>query len=155
MNTKKISLISSALAFIPMIAAAQTRMNLGNFIWVLIGYLNLLLVLIMAVAFVMFVWNVVLYFIRPVEGAKRAEAGKYVMYSLIGFFVILSFWGLVNILQNTFNVDNVSNRSTWEQFLNIFPGGGGGGGSSVNRPYDAGLTSPPQSYDEAIRRGNR
>jgi hypothetical protein len=38
--------------------------------------------------------------------SAKKEAGLYVMWSVIGFFVMLSFWGLVNILMNSFKLDN-------------------------------------------------
>jgi len=55
----------------------------------------------------MFVWNVYKYFIAGSDNAEsKKEAGLYVMWSLAGFFVILSFWGLVAILTNTFKLEN-------------------------------------------------
>ncbi len=82
------------------------------------SYMNKFLLLLMGFAVLMFVWNVVMYFIRPSEG-DRAEGSKYIMWSLIGFFVILSMWGLVNVLTGTFNLDN--KPASWGQYFNIFP----------------------------------
>lgn len=94
--------------------------NLAGVIGVAIGYLNLGLVLLMAVAVIIFVWNVIKYFIISTE--NRKEAGNYVLYSVIGFFVILSLWGLVNILSHSFGIGNTSNQSqTWQSLSNLFP----------------------------------
>ena len=67
--------------------------NLSYIMQLVTAYFNDFLVLVMAVAVVLFVFNVVKYFMMP--GADRKEAGNYVMYSVLGFFVILAFWGLV------------------------------------------------------------
>lgn len=90
----------------PIIASASVN-NLRELIDLIILYFNYGIFLIMGLATVMFVFNVFKYFIYSGDdaGAKK-EAGLYVMYSLIGFFVILSFWGLVNILMNTFSLNS-------------------------------------------------
>mgnify|MGYP005608003897 CR=1 FL=1 len=78
----------------------QTR-NLKGLVALFTEYLNIAIGLIIALSVVTFIWHVYLYFFTEKE---KTEAGKYVMYSVIGFFVMLSFWGLVAILSNTFNL---------------------------------------------------
>jgi len=105
---------------IPAIAFAATNQKLSDVITTIVGYLSDALFLLMAIAVVAFVWQVIRYFILPNE--DRKNAGLYVMYSLIGFFVILSLWGIVNILGNTFGIGNASNQpGSWSNFSNIFP----------------------------------
>ncbi len=74
-----------------------------------IGYFNVALILLMSLAVLAFTYNVVRYFVLS-DSPDKKEASQYVMYSVIGFFVILSLWGIVNILSNTFGgLDNSSN----------------------------------------------
>ena len=115
------ALIVAVSLFTPVAAfAASNGRTLGTVAVTVAGLLNTALFLIMAFALVAFVFFVVRYFI--VSEANRAQAAPYVMYSLIGFFVILSFWGLVNILQNTFGLKNEDNRpASWTSFTNLFP----------------------------------
>ncbi|MES3031348.1 MAG: pilin [Patescibacteria group bacterium] len=68
-----------------------------------IEYLNIAIYLIIGLAIVTFVWNVYRYFFTEKD---KTEAGLYVMYSVIGFFVILSFWGLVAILRNSLKLND-------------------------------------------------
>lgn len=75
---------------------------------VVMEYLRLAIYLIIALAVLTFVWNVYRYFFTEKD---KKEAGMYVLYSTIGFFVILSLWGLVNILTNSFKLDN--NQPNW------------------------------------------
>jgi hypothetical protein len=93
--------------------------DLRYIIGIIIGYFNQALALLMGVALIIFVWYVIQYFIKPNEDRKNASS--YVMWSLIGFFVILSFWGLVNILQNTFGLQNERNAPSWSNISNLFP----------------------------------
>lgn len=110
-------------------------MTLSDLVWIIIGYLNQALFLLMGVAIVMFVFYVIRLFMVP-SSDDRTEAKNYVLYSVIGFFVILSFWGLVNILQNTFGLQNSRNRpSTWASFSNLFPSGSSYQNQNYNQPY--------------------
>jgi hypothetical protein len=105
---KKIILKSAIIigATTPLLAFAQQK-NLAYLVAIAVQYLGYAVYLIMGLAIVMFVWNVYKYFIAGGDNAeKKGEAGMYVMWSVIGFFVILSFWGLVNILTNTIRLDN-------------------------------------------------
>lgn len=84
-----------------------------------IGYLNSILFLLMALAIIIFIWYVIQYFIKPNE--DRKDANSYIMYSVIGFFVILSIWGIVRIVQNTFNIRNIGSTPTFGEIQNLFP----------------------------------
>ena len=94
--------------------------TLSTLSYLIVGYLNQALFVLMAIAIVMFVIYIIKYFIKA--DADRKAAGLYVLYSIIGFFVILSVWGIVNILSNTFGLSNtVNNPQSWANFVNIFP----------------------------------
>lgn len=117
---KKINYISIIIATgFPLFTFAATSMKLSDLIGKIIGYLNLALELMMGLAVVFFVWNVIHYYIQP-GSIKKSEAGQYVMWSLIGFFIILSLWGLVNILISTFDLGTGS-PSSWTGINNLFP----------------------------------
>lgn len=124
-NIYKVGLPVFALAF-PMLAFAAGK-TLRDIIDIIIKYLSVGIALIISLAVVTFIWNVYRYFFYETE--KRKEAGLYVLYSTIGFFVILSLWGLVAILTNTFNLDN--NQPAW-------PFGAGGGGTTGGTTFPNG-----------------
>jgi len=95
----------SLLALSPIIVFAEQK-NLSTLVNLILKYFQSAIYLIIGLAVVMFVWNVFRYFIANGDEANKTEAGKYVMWSVIGFFVVLSFWGIVNILINTLELDN-------------------------------------------------
>ena len=118
--SKKYILAAFSITSLPALAFAATSQTFGGVITDIIGYLNQVLFLLMALAVLMFVWYIIQYFIKPNE--DRAGARDYVLYSIIGFFVILSMWGIVNILNNTFGVDNASNKpASLNNLNNLFP----------------------------------
>ena len=77
----------------------------ANFVLYLI---NVALVpLIFAVAFIVFIWGVYTYFILGGGNSEKREEGRsFIIYSLIGFFIMLSVWGLVNLITFTFGFQN-------------------------------------------------
>lgn len=77
---------------------------LGGLINAIIYFINTVLVpLVLALAFLMFVWGVFNYFIAGgASEEKRQEGQKFVLWSVIAFAVIFSVWGLVALLMNSF-----------------------------------------------------
>ncbi len=69
------------------------------------GILAPIVVLLVGAAVVIFIYGIILKIFS--EGGEKAEEGKqYMFWGIIGLFVMISMWGLVNILQGTFRLDN-------------------------------------------------
>lgn len=63
---------------------------------------NILVPILMAIAFIVFIYGAYKYFIyNAANESEKAEGRKFVMWGIIGFVVILSVWGLVNIVKET------------------------------------------------------
>lgn len=66
---------------------------------------GLLAPILLAVAFLSFLWGVYNYFILGAENSDKISEGRsFVIWAVIGFVVIFSLWGLVGIAANTFNL---------------------------------------------------
>ncbi|MDO8623872.1 MAG: pilin [bacterium] len=80
----------------------------------IVFFINVVLVpLLMAVAFVVFLWGVFNYFIWNADSEDKRKEGKYfVMYGIVGFVIIISLWGLVNVGVDLLNLDTGSRPST-------------------------------------------
>ena len=106
---KKAILVSAGASFLlPLLAAAQTLNNLSDVGSVIIDIINNILVpVLFAIAFIVFIWGAFLTFILGANSDDVKERGKNLMlWGLIGFFVMVSVWGLVNILTGTFQLGN-------------------------------------------------
>ena len=93
----------------PLFAAAQSGINMSAITPYSSGILNLInsvfVPLLFAVAFLYFIYGVYKYFILGATEEKMREEGRnFVLWSVIGFAVILSVWGLVAVVGNTFNL---------------------------------------------------
>jgi hypothetical protein len=115
---------------------ACTTYNLACLVSKFIQYLEVAIMLIISLAVVSFIWNVYRYFFSSDTGAeKKKEAGLYVMYSVLGFFIILSFWGLVAVLANTLNLPNA--QPSW-----FFGGNSGLNTNTTYSPNNGSLGKP-------------
>ncbi len=102
---KKIALVVStvALALLPAVSFAQT-FNQGNqFSQYLNGFIafinNTLVPLVFGLAFLVFIWGVFKYFILGGgDEGKREEGRSLMLYAIIGFVLMVSVWGIVNLL---------------------------------------------------------
>ncbi len=106
---KIIALTSGVLtAFaVPLVSLAQatTFEGIGTLI---ISVINTVLVpVIFALAFIVFLWGAFDVFILGANSEEVKEKGKNLMlWGLIGFFVMVSIWGLVNILTSSVVLTN-------------------------------------------------
>jgi len=80
-------------------AAATDFKSLVNKI---IENINYLMVLVVGLAVFVFIWGIFKYFVAGANEKKVEEARNVLIYGLLGIFIMLSVWGLVNILINTF-----------------------------------------------------
>lgn len=70
------------------------------------GMLRPITYLIITLAIVIFLWGV-FKFIRA-EGDDKQSGRDFMLWGIIGLFVMLSVWGLVNVLRNTFNLNDAT-----------------------------------------------
>lgn len=96
------TLAAFALPFVSFAQQIRDITGVGNFI---ISTINDVLVpVLFAVAFIVFVWGAFSTFILGANSEETKEKGKNLMlYGLIGFFVMVSVWGLVGILTGSVN----------------------------------------------------
>lgn len=89
---------------LPLLASAQAINDLSDVGSTLISIINDIIVpVLFAVAFIVFIWGAFKTFILGANSEDVKEQGKNLMlWGLIGFFVMVSVWGLVNILTGTF-----------------------------------------------------
>jgi Type IV secretion system pilin len=72
----------------------------------IIGAVNIVVVpLIFAFAFLVFIWGVVNYFfLNKGDETKRAEGKQFVFWGILGMVLLFSVWGFVNLLLSTLGI---------------------------------------------------
>lgn len=97
--------LSSALVA-PVIVSAASFRSLEDGIQSILDIINLLIPLIIGLAILYFLWGVLQYVTKGNEKEGREEAKWIMIWGIIAIFVMVSVWGLVNILHKTFGLDN-------------------------------------------------
>ncbi|HYF29209.1 MAG TPA: pilin [Candidatus Paceibacterota bacterium] len=95
---------------LPLFASAQSSIDdnpLAKFLRAIIEFINDIVVpLVFALAFVAFLWGIFQYFILGgADEEKRAEGRSFAIWGIIAFFVMVSIWGIVNLLVSSFSFD--------------------------------------------------
>ena len=106
---KALALVTGSITVLalPIVASAQVRnlSDAGSFIINTIN--NILVPVLFAIAFIVFLWGAFTTFILGASDEETSKKGKNLMlWGLIGFFVMISIWGLVNILTGTISFGN-------------------------------------------------
>ncbi len=78
---------------------------------VVIQIVNPLILLLAAVAFVLFIWGVFTFIRQAGDESKRIEGRQAIMWGLIGLVVIFGAYGIINIATKSFNLDPVTKIS--------------------------------------------
>lgn len=102
---KKLAYLGTSFA-LPLLAFAAITdvQSLGQTVLDIIN--EVLVPIVFAIAFIVFIWGVFQYFIQGGSDEEAKEKGKSLMlWGLIGFFLMVSVWGLVNILVGTFDLN--------------------------------------------------
>lgn len=97
-----------------------------GFVNVAINIFSQFTALLIGLGVFVIIWGLFLYITKTNDPEKRQEGMRFVAYGIFGVFIMISFWGFVNILKNTF----------------VLPSGSGLGGSGQN-------TDPRSEFVEA------
>lgn len=79
----------------------------------IIDIINKLLVpLLFAISFITFLYGVAKTYILS-NGEKAEEGHKLILWGIIGFVVMVSLWGLVNVVSGAFGLGNTGPINSW------------------------------------------
>jgi zinc transporter ZupT len=93
-----------AILAIPVMAAPNNLRDVINDVF-LGGIIRPLVPFLIGLAVVIFIYGVITTILA--EGGEKKEDGKkFMFWGIIGIFVMVSVWGLVAILKNTFKLEN-------------------------------------------------
>jgi hypothetical protein len=121
---KKFGIMASSVLALPFSVAAQVTAkptDLNGIILFIKQLLNVALPIIIAAAVVWFVWSMFQIFLAGEED-KKAKAKTNALYGIIAIFLMVSVWGLVNILTRTAGLNNNSIENGNTDPLRLVPG---------------------------------
>lgn len=80
--------------------------QLWDILFLILDILSVVVVLLIALAVVFFLYGILKYITSGGDEERRKEGSKLMLFGIIGLFVMISFWGIVKILVNTFDLDD-------------------------------------------------
>lgn len=113
------SILTGALAFLPLVALAQFG-EISTFVAKISQFINSTLIpLVFGIALLVFIWGVFKAFILGGADASSREEGQQLMlWAIIGFVLMVSVFGIVNMIANGLgfggkeNIENIPNVPT-------------------------------------------
>jgi len=85
----------------------------------IVGVLNLLIWLLVGVGLLVFIWGILKYIASGGDMEKAKEGRRFMILGIIGLAVMLSVWGLVNIITNTLELDSDAPPTPTSRLIDI------------------------------------
>lgn len=111
--------------------------GLWGVLFVVMDILSHVVLLLISFAVIFFLYGVLKYITAGGDAEKMKEYKNMMIYGIVSLFIMVSFWGVVNILRNTFDLeDNYVPEIPYfyEYGGGYYGGSGGSGGSGDNLP---------------------
>ena len=99
-------LLTVAASFFPLVAFAQAITDVNSLTYKLTNIGNVVIEVLIAFAVIYIIFQAIRFIMKGDSPEDRKTIGNGLMWGIVGLFVILSIWGLVRILTNTFRTDN-------------------------------------------------
>ena len=97
-----------ALTAFPALAAAQSIGGVLGLLAQAEDLINRIIPFIIALAVLWFLVGIFRFITNVGDPEKRKEATGMILWGVVGLFVMVSVWGLVNILVRSVNLDNTA-----------------------------------------------
>jgi len=95
------SAVALVVALMPSIAGAVTFLDTLNLVNTVLGAL---IPIAISLALVVFFFGLVKYIFKLGNEDQQKEAMRLMIWGVIAIFVMVSIWGIIGLLQNTFKV---------------------------------------------------
>ena len=81
-------------------------MNLQGVLEIFGDLINLATPIVVALALLFFFWGLATYILNANDEKARKEARAKMIYGLIALFLMVSVWGIINVIRDTFDLDD-------------------------------------------------
>jgi TM2 domain-containing membrane protein YozV len=102
---KKI-LASLSVIVTPALLFAQDFSSIDNALDTVSDFINRLIPFLIGLAVLFFIYGLIKFVSAGGDPGKQEEARNTIIWGIIIIFVMVSVWGLVNVLVNTFGLEN-------------------------------------------------
>ena len=111
-------LLSLTLLLTPTVTFAAPR-NFSELVMVFVNLINIAIPILIALAVLGFFWGVTQYILSASDSTKVEEARKLMIWGIIALFVMVSVWGILRVLSNTFLDSGVDRSPPFERLIEV------------------------------------
>ena len=91
----------------------QLLINFRDFI------INPAILLIFTAGFFLFVWGLVQFLLNLDQGGENEDGKKHILWGIVGMFIMASVYGILALLDNTFDLGAFSGTPDMSRYENI------------------------------------
>ena len=133
-----LALLALSLPFIVLAQGVTVESTLNR----VLGILNGVIFLFITIAIVVFFWGLISY-LANIGGEDAAKKGiQLMLWGIIALFVMVSVWGIIRLLQNTFGVGGNQTAIVPSTYQAQGYGTTGGGGATGVIQVGGGMSIP-------------
>lgn len=81
--------------------------------------INPAILLVFSAGFFLFVWGLVQFILNLDEGGKHEEGIEHMKWGIVGMLVMVSVYGIIALLDNTFKLNTFSGQPDMSRFNNL------------------------------------
>ena len=83
-------------------------MDLEGILETLADLINLATPIVVALALLYFFWGLANYILAAEKDDDRKKARSIMVYGLLALFIMVSVWGIINVVRDTFDLDDTN-----------------------------------------------
>ncbi len=103
--TRTFILSSTALLFAALLPVVTGAVTLGHTISVISNIINGLIPIVLAITVLIFFWGLAMYLLDAGNAERKGDGIRIMVMGIAALFVMVSIWGIIGVLQQTFKVD--------------------------------------------------
>jgi hypothetical protein len=89
---------------------------LQNFVTYLV---NPAILIVFTAGFFFFTWGLVQFLVAINKGGEHEEGKQHMLWGIVGMFIMASVYGILGLLDNTFNLDAFSGQPDMSRWQDI------------------------------------
>ena len=107
--------VAVGAALLPVVAFAQSTgiasgtfdqsSSLGKLLQGFLSFLNYLVPILVSVAVAWLIWGILQYVLKADDEEERGKAKSTIVYGVVGIVIMVSVYGLVNLVQSSLGFD--------------------------------------------------
>jgi len=103
---RKLSIAGAALLGAVLMPSAVGAVTLGHTLGVISDLINGLIPIVLAITVLIFFWGLAMYLMDAGNSEKKGDGIRIMVMGVAALFVMVSIWGIIGVLQQTFKVDS-------------------------------------------------